>query len=554
MFLVTLFLVFVTLFLIGRLVQLQVVEHNRWLAMASSIQERTIEVPPRRATIYDRNGIPLAFDVKATAIAIDSFNMTKPETLIAILSEELGFPVATLEERVYRPSYFTWIERKVNLETARAIKQRAREASAYGLIFIDTWKRCYPEGALASNVIGFVGIDGHGLEGVEFAFDTQLAGSPTQLHVVVGADGRTYHTEIISAGEPGEELYLTLDVRLQFICEEAIDHGVTRFKANTGFIVLLDPHTGDVLAMAQDRRYDLNRFTESTPAQRRNLAVGFLFEPGSAFKAFSGLAALDCGAVAVEDHFNGNDGIRIAGHTMHNAEHHSFGTVTFGQIIEDSINTGMIRVAQRLGEERFYRFLVDAGFGQKTGIALPGEEAGILRDVKDWSKLALAAISIGQSVAVTGIQLARGMCAVANGGLLLAPRIVQGVGKTGMESKEPVVLRQVASAVSCATMRGLLRRVVESGTGTLAEVEGFAVAGKTGTAQKALPGRGYVDGKYTSLFAGFLPVDEPSYLALVVLDEVKTTPVWGGYTAGQIFQEAASRLVMVEQVPPVAIR
>jgi cell division protein FtsI/penicillin-binding protein 2 len=480
--------------------------------------------------------------------------MTKPETLVTILSEELGRSREDLRALLYRQSYFTWIDRTVDLEAAKAIERRAKDAFAYGLIFIDTWKRCYPQGTLASNIIGFVGTDGHGLEGVELAFDEVLSGASTTIHILKGADGRTYRTETIEEGAPGEDLYLTIDSRVQFACEEEIDNGVARFRANTGFIVLLDPVTGDVLAMAQDRRYDLNRFWTSTAEDRRNLAVSFLFEPGSSFKAFTGLAALDCGAVRPEDTFNGNDGIRIAGHTMHNSDNESFGTVTFAKTIEYSINTAMIRVAQRLGEEGLYRALVSLGFGEKTGIELPGEERGILRDVKDWSKLALAATSIGQSVGVTGIQLARGMAAVANGGLLLAPRIVQGVGEEGKTAKEPLVLRRIASEESCATMRGLLRKVVESGTGTWANLPGFDVAGKTGTAQKAIPGRGYVDGKYTSLFCGFFPADEPAYLALVVLDEVKTTPVWGGYTAGAIFHDAASRVVMLEHLPPVALR
>ncbi len=545
-------LVLVALLIAGRLVKLQVVEHDRWVAAARATQERTIEILPQRGAIYDRNGVPLAFDVKAIAIAVDSFNMTKPEALVEILSEELGRSSEDLTPLVYRQSYFTWIDRAVGLEAAKRIERRAQDTFAYGLIFIDTWKRCYPQGSLASNLLGFVGMDGHGLEGMELSFDEALSGTPTMLHVLEGADGRTYSTETIEEGIPGEDLYLTIDARLQLVCEEEIDAGVARFRANTGFIVLLDPKTGDLLAMAQDHRYDLNYFWRSTAEERRNLAVSFLFEPGSSFKALTGLAALDCGAVRPEDTFNGNDGINIAGHTMHNSDNESFGTVTFAKIIQYSINVGMIRVAQRLGEERLYQALVDLGFGEKTGIELPGEESGILRDVEDWSKLALAATSIGQSVGVTGIQLTRGMAVVANGGYLLAPRIVQGLGAEGQNPKEPIVLQHIVSQESCATMRGLLRKVVESGTGTRADLPGFDVAGKTGTAQKALPGQGYVDGKYTSLFVGFLPADEPTYLALVVLDEVKTTPVWGGYTAGSIFHDAASRLVLAEHVAPVA--
>jgi cell division protein FtsI/penicillin-binding protein 2 len=548
-----LFLGFLCVVVVGRLAELQLFEHGRWAAAAQAMQERTIELTPRRGTIYDRKGVALAFDVKAVAIAIDSFNMTRPETLVKILCEELGTSARTLEPLVYRPSYFTWINRKVDLETAHAIEKRAKEAGSYGLILIDTWKRCYPQGALASNLIGFVGLDGRGLEGFELAYDAYLGGDPATLQVVQGADGRTYHTETSDKGLPGQDLRLTIDSRLQLLCEEEIDRGVATFKANAGFIVLLDPENGDVLAMAQDRRYDLNHFQASTAAARKNLAVNFLFEPGSAFKAITGLAALDCGAVRPEDRFNGNDGVTLYGHTIHNSENKSYGTVSFGEVIEQSINTGMIRAAQKLGEERMYRYLVDFGFGQKTGITLPGEEKGILTDVVDWSGLSLASTAIGQSVAVTGIQLARAMAVVANGGLLVAPRAVR-VPAPGDEAGDAPAPKRVASESSCGEMRALLRRVVAQGTGTLAEVKGFAVAGKTGTAQKALPGRGYADGKYTSLFAGFLPGERPEYVLLVVLDEVKTTPIWGGYTAGQIFHGAASRIAALEHLAPVAAR
>jgi len=538
--------------LVARLAQLQILQHGEWAALAASIQERTVKLDPRRGTIYDRNGTPLAFDVKAAAIAIDSYNMTRPVTLSQILSEELGMSRDEVERLIYRPSYFTWIDRKVDLETAERIMDRADAADANGLIFVDTWKRCYPQRDLASNLIGFVGVDGHGLEGIELRYDDELSGTPTVLRVVRGADGRTYHTETIEEGTPGEDIYLTIDARLQFVCEDEIDSGVSRYRANTGFIVLLDPKTGEVLAMAQDCRYDLNDFSRSTPAERKNLPVSFLFEPGSTFKAFTGLAALKAGVVAVDDEFDGSDGIVIAGHTIHNSENESFGTVTFREIIQNSINTGMIRVAQLLGEERLHDFLVELGFGEKTGIELPGEEAGILRDVEDWSALALASTAIGQSVGVTGIQLARAMAAIANGGNLLRPRIVLRIGD-GREG-EPKVIREIASEEGCATMRGLLRLVVERGTAMPADIPGFDVAGKTGTAQKAVPGRGYVPGKYTSLFCGFLPKDDPEYLALVVLDEVKTTPVWGGATAGTIFHDALSRIALISHLAPVAER
>jgi len=530
--------------IVGRLFQLQIVRHASWVAAAAAIQERTIELPPRRGSIVDRDGELLAFDVKAMAIAVDGINATEPDRLAAILSQELGLAMDEVSDLVHRASYFTWIDRRVDIETAQRVKRRADEAGAYGLIFIDTWKRCYPQGTLASNVIGFVGTDGAGLEGIELALDDQLRGEPRRLHILEGADGRAYRVEVIDEGRPGDALVLTLDAELQFICEEEIDAGVSAFRADGGMIVVLDPRTGDVLAMAQDKTYDLNCFWTSRPDARRNLAVTHMFEPGSSFKVFTGLAALNAGVVSVGDTFNGNNGIEVSGHVMHNADHISYGTVTFGQIIEDSINTGMIRVAQRLGEEPLHAMLVDLGFGRPTGIELPGEVAGILRDVKDWSGLALASTSIGQSVAVTGIQLARAIAAVANGGALVSPHVIGSEGARKLEN------RTVASSEACATMRDLMVRVVESGTGTPAAIDGFAIAGKTGTAQKAIPGRGYVDGKYTSLFAGILTAGNPEYVVLVVLDEVKTTSVGGGSTAGRIFRETASRLANLEQLIP----
>ncbi|MCK5246461.1 penicillin-binding protein 2, partial [Candidatus Bipolaricaulota bacterium] len=469
-----------------------------------------------------------------------------PDVAVSILYDELALSRTDLESRVYRDSYFTWIDRSVDFDTAQRIRERAREAGVYGLVFIDTWKRWYPQGQLASNLIGFVGMDGSGLEGIEIAYDEQLQGVPQVAQVLEGADGRTYDIEIIEPGQRGDDLVLTIDAGLQFICEEEIRTGVSRFNALGGMIVLLDPHTGHVLAMAQDKGYNLNDFRNSTPEQRRNLAVTHLFEPGSIFKVFTGLAALENNVVSVLDTFNGNDGINVAGHVMHNADNISYGTVTFAEIIEHSVNTGMIRVAQLLGEEPFHDFLSSLGFGRTTSVGLPGEELGILRPVGDWSGLALAATSIGQSVAVTGIQLTRAMAVVASGGILRTPSIVL----TGAPEEIAEDGIHVCSPETARIMLGLMRTVVESGTGTWAAVDGFSLAGKSGTAQKAVPGQGYVAGKYTSLFAGVITANSPDYVLLVMLDEVQSGSVSGGYTSGQIFQWVASRVIAHERLTP----
>ncbi len=533
--------------IVVRLVQIQVVEAGQWRAAAAAVQERIVDVSPRRGAIYDRDGTVLAYDIKATAIAIDSYNMTRPATLVSILCEELERSTGEIEGLIYRPSYFTWIDRQVDLETANAIRRRAESAGAYGLIFLDAWKRWYPQGSLASNLIGFVGVDGEGLEGLELAFDGILRGTPAQIHLVKGGDGRTYSSEVIDEGVPGRDLHLTLDAPLQLVCEEEVLEGVSTYRAQGGMIVILDPATGEILAMAQNRTYDLNRYWTSTAEQRRNLAVTYLFEPGSIFKVFAGLSALEAGLITPDDTMNGNDGIEVSGHIMHNADFLSYGTVTFAQVIQDSINTGMIRVALDLGAERLHQTLCDVGFGEQTGVELPGEEDGILRPAKQWSTLDLAASSIGQSVAVTAIQLVRGLSVVANGGKLVDPRILASVGGT---PRGKTSFASVVSPAACATMKELMVQVVKGGTGIRAAMDHYTVAGKTGTAQKAVPGQGYVAGKYTSLFAGMLPAEEPSYLILVVFDEVKTQYEGGGSTAAPVFRRVADRLVLLEHVVP----
>lgn len=522
-----------------RLVHVQLLEHGKWSRAAAAMQERVVEMAPRRGAIYDRNGLLLAFDVKARAIAIDSFNMTRPVELVSILSEELGVSASGLSSLVYRPSYFTWIDRQVDLDVARRIEQRAEAAGAYGLLFLDTWKRHYPQGRLASNLIGFVGADGEGLEGIELWFDEELRGIPARVRLLEGADGKTYSLRTLDEGTPGRDLRLAIDATLQLICEEEIEKSTALYQANSGMVVAMDPGTGDILAMAQDQGYNLNRFSTSTVAQRRNLAVTYMFEPGSIFKVFTGLSALAAGVVRPTDMFAAHASITVAGTTMRNAESKDYGTASFAKIIEDSINTGMIQVAQRLNKERLHATLAALGFGEPTGVELPGEVEGILRAPSQWTELDLAAASIGQSVGVTAVQLARGLSIIANDGRLVVPRMVLS------PSVEPVARSTspttVVASDACATMRELMVGVVERGTGRYAAVSGFSIAGKTGTAQKAVPGKGYVEGKYTSLFAGLVPADRPDLVILVVFDEVKYGPTGGGSTSAPVFREILSR-------------
>jgi cell division protein FtsI/penicillin-binding protein 2 len=530
------------LILAGRLAQLQLVEADQWRALATRFQEGTVTIPSPRGRIYDRNGVLLAEDVRAISVAVDNYHMTRPELLEQLLTSHLQIPREVVREKLYRPSYFTWIARAIPPDKAESIEQAARSAGARGLILIEDRKRQYPHGDLASNVLGFAGIDGKGLEGIELLFDEELQGRDSVWSFVRMANGTQIERRQIQAGQPGRDLTLTIDSRIQHIAEQAITKGVRRYKAKAGLALVLDPWTGEVLTMAQDTRYDLNDFQRSRPEQRQNLSVIWAFEPGSSFKIFTMLAALEHNVIALDERISGSATHRIASHTFRNADGKEYGLVTPKDVIKNSINTAMIRIAQRLGEERLYQALKRYGFGQKTGIELPGEVSGYLPPVQSWSALEIGAIAIGQSVSVTAIQLASRVAAIATGGRLIPPTIVKG--------RTPRQETKIASETSCRSLTEMMIETVRSGTGVLAQIDGYTIAAKTGTAQKAVPGQGYVKGKYVASFEGFFPAEAPRYVILIVLDEPGGREYYGSETAAPIFKEIAQQLIALDRIPP----
>jgi cell division protein FtsI/penicillin-binding protein 2 len=530
------------LILAGRLAQLQLVEADQWRALATRFQEGTVTIPSPRGRIYDRNGVLLAEDVRAISIAVDNYHVTRPELLEQLLTSHLQIPREVVREKLYRPSYFTWIARAIPPDKAESLEQAARSAGARGLILIEDRKRQYPHGDLASNVLGFAGIDGKGLEGIELLFDEELQGRDSVWSFVRMANGTQIERRQIQAGQPGRDLTLTIDSRIQHIAEQAITKGVQRYKAKAGLALVLDPWTGEVLAMAQDKRYDLNDFQRSRPEQRQNLSVIWAFEPGSSFKIFTMLAALEHNVIALDERISGSATYRIASHTFRNADGKEYGLVTPKDVIKNSINTAMIRIAQRLGEERLYQALKRYGFGQKTGIELPGEVSGYLPPVQAWSALEIGAIAIGQSVSVTAIQLASRVAAIATGGRLIPPTIVKG--------RTPRQETKIASETSCRSLTEMMIETVRSGTGVLAQIDGYTIAAKTGTAQKAVPGQGYVKGKYVASFEGFFPAEAPRYVILIVLDEPGGREYYGSETAAPIFKEIAQQLIALDRIPP----
>lgn len=541
----------------AKLFDVQVIEHPLWLARAEALQREIVQ-SERRGRIYDRHGLLLATDVPAVSIALDSLHMTKPEELKRILQQQLGLLPQALDALIYRHSYFTWIARQLDWQKAQALKQAVDKAGAAGLIFVDGWKRVYPQGSLASNVIGFTGIDEQGLEGIERSFDELLRGEQQRAQITSGARGIQVERRVLQRGNPGFDLTLTLDARIQLMAEQAIQRGVSQYRAQAGMALVIDPKTGEVLAMAQDKTYDLNDYERSSALERKNLAVTAPFEPGSAFKPFVALAALEAGAVRLDEEFDGNDPIIIAHHAFHNSEQRNWGLVTLSDIITQSVNTGMIQVAQRLGAERLATFLGLLGFGRATGVGLPGEVPGTLRPVEAWKSMDVGAVAIGQSVSVTGLQLASRFAALANSGLLRAPRLVEAIRESPLRSTsgrtvplltkpEPV---QIASPANVRALTTMMERVVQEGTGIRAKIAGFAIAAKSGTGQKAEPGKGYLRGKYTALFAGFFPADDPQYLILVVLDEPQGKYYYGGDTAAPVFKEMAEGIIALTHLQP----
>ncbi len=527
------------LVVVGRLVQLQVVEHRRWSAVAQAIQEDVIEIPAQRGAIYDRNGVPLAYDVPAYEIALDNSLLTKPELLIDLLVQELGMVRSEVSDKVYRTAYFTWIARGVDYGVGQRIRAQAQSLGIRGLLLFDSWKRAYPQGPLALAMLGIVGVDGHGLAGLELLFDESLAGQPRVVRLLRGPGNQIYDLWEEEPGLPGTSLHLTLDVRIQWVCEREIARGLAEYTgADRGFALVMDPQTGEILALAHGPAVDPAR---PDPALLHPWSITHVFEPGSVFKALVGLAAFDQGLLTPDEEFHGGSPIIVSGVQIKNAQGESYPTRTFRFAMAKSINTVLVQVAQRLGIERAHAYLTRMGFGQKTGIELPGEVSGILNAREKWTELDLAVASFGQGLAVTGIQLGAAFAALANGGTLLRPRILPG---------PPEVRGVIASPEACRTMREVLRYAVnpspsgDPSLGTKADVKGFGVAGKTGTAEMALPGRGYVADHVTTGMAAFFPWEEPEYAILVVYQTTRNPEFWSGWTAvpsvGKIVQGMAS--------------
>ncbi|MDX1631520.1 MAG: penicillin-binding protein 2 [Thermoanaerobaculia bacterium] len=539
-----------SLWLLGlgtRLHQLQIREHEEYRDRAASQQRRVLDLEPPRGTIYDSRGRVLAVSAEVESAFADPSEVRDPGAAAEAIGTALGLDVEKLTRRLSSDRDFVFLARK--LDPPRAAEIRKLEIP--GVHFLRENKRYYPLRSLAAPVLGFVGTDHEGLAGLEAHYDELIGGRAGRRTVLRDARRRTLLSPRLTVveAEPGADLHLTLDASIQHIVERELSQAVERSGARRGIAVFLEPETGAILAMAQSPGFDPNRFSDFSPPRWRNRAVTDAYEPGSTFKMVTIAAVLETGLLGPEDELDCEMGsIVLAGQRIR--DHHPFGELTVRQVLAKSSNVGAIKMGLLLGEGRLHGALTDFGFGRVTGIDLPGESPGIVRAIDDWSALSKAYVSFGQELSVTSLQMARAVAAVANGGLLPEPYVVaRADGEDGFQrrGRASEMSRAVSSSVAAELTR-MLRGVVDRGPGSRARLPGYTVAGKTGTAQKAIDGA-YSHTRFVASFAGFAPAVDPRLAGIVVLDE--PTPAYhGGQVAAPVFASMAREMLLYWGIPP----
>jgi cell division protein FtsI/penicillin-binding protein 2 len=528
--------------LIARLYYFQVIHYVDWLGRAQRQQQRTIEVAPQRGVIFDRQLNPLAMSLDVKSICAVPSEIPAPNMVARLLAPALGLDPAELLGRFKAFRTFCWVKRKATTEEAA----RVAKLNLKGIYFQGETKRFYPKGELAASVLGYVGLDDLGLAGLEYVKNDAIEGRPGRVLVASDARHRRFNSTE-RQGQPGKNIVLTLDETVQYIAERALAEAVAKWHAPGGTVIVQNPNTGEILAMANQPTFNPNAYSKSPPGAEKNRAIGWVYEPGSTFKLVTLSAALEQGLanpLEVVDCQHGS--IELARHVIH--DHKPFGNLTVTDVMVDSSDVGAIKLGLRLGPERFYRYIRTFGFGSKTGIELPGEERGLIKPPNRWSGISIGELSIGQEVGVTPLQLVTAYAAVANGGLLYQPRIVHDVFlNKEHDPLPPISGRRVLSARTAAVMKEILAAVVERGTGVSAQLNGYSAAGKTGTAQKAENGL-YSKTHYISSFVGFAPVPRPAVTILVVIDS-PVGAIHGAEVAAPVFRSIAEQTLEYLNVP-----
>ena len=533
-----------------RLYSIQIIQHHDLGTRAMGQYERRIPVASKRGTIYDRHGRALAISLDAASVFAHPGLVQQPRATASRLSQVLKRPAREIQAKLQSDRPFVWIQRKVDPERAEAVSQ----LNLPGVGLVPEGKRYYPKKNTAAHLIGFVGVDDRGLEGIELQYDHLLTGGSQSFLSRVDALRRIVFREA-EERPVGSDLYLTVDEVIQHVAERKLEAAVQRSGARAGTVIVMDPVTGEILALANTPSYNPNAFGSYPPAFRRNRAVTDPYEPGSAFKIVLAAAALEEGLVTPKDLFYGEDGtIEVAGTKIRDHKRH--GWMTFRDVVAFSSNVGAIKVGMKVGKARFYNYITSFGFGVPTGVDLPGESRGLIRRPRDWSRLSLGSLSIGHEVSTTPIQLITAMSAVANGGHLVRPYVLKAVRHPDgsiVESRS-LPVRRVISPETARTLTSIFTEVVKRGTGQAAGVAGYSVAGKTGTAQKLDRQTGrYSRTKVVASFVGYVPAEHPRLAILVLIDDPGGT-AWGGTVAAPVFREIAQEVLPYLEIPPVPAR
>lgn len=547
-FLFILFIIFYFL-LIYRLYNIQVIQSNKFEEIAQQEHLTSFSIEGERGNIYDRNLKKLVVNVNVQSLFAVPPKIENPREAALKISLILNLETKEVLDKLNQKRPFVWIKRKLNETEVEEIKKLNLE----GLDFLKESKRFYPQKYLASNLMGFVGIDNQGLEGLELFFDQELKGLPGLVVLERDASGDEIPLSIkeLNTHRDGNSIVLTIDEVIQYITEEALDKAFQKYKAKAGVAIVVEPKTGEVLAIAVRPSYDPNYFNKYALDFWRNLAITNTYEPGSTFKIVTIATALEEGVVKLDDQFYCKGWINYNGHIFHDIEKH--GSQNLTDIVKNSCNVGVIQVGTRLEQKVFEKSIRRFGFGTLTEINLPGEVNGLIRSSKDWSKISLASISIGQEISITPIQLIMAVSAIANRGTLMKPLIVKEILDSNQNSVKvfkPKPVRQVVSVETALTMTKILEQVVIDGTGREAKLDEYQVAGKTGTGQIFDFATGkYSNSAYTSLFVGYVPAENPKISILILLDQPKGS-YYGGTVAAPVFKEIASKVLPYLSIPP----
>lgn len=535
-------ILFIAMFLVvgGRAFYLQVIEGDKLMRLGQRQHLKEWTVLPKRGAVLDRGGEPLALSMEGQSVYARPHRIQDIAKAGRDLSRILKISQAELKQKLSSAKPFVWIKRQISPGEAG----RIQELNIEGIGMFYEPRRYYPQGQLAGQVIGFVGRDSEGLEGLELRYNDYIRGEPGSSVAERDALGRRVLVEGVEGLQipPGGDIHLTLDTSIQHLAEKELESSITKYRAKAGVAIAVDPRTGEILALANYPAFNPNNYSTESSQQRRNRAVTDSFEPGSTFKTILAAAALEEGIVGKEDLFFCEDGkYRYAGKIIHDTHRH--GWLPFHKILQVSSNIGFTKVADKLKRDRYFKYIEKFGFGQLTGVDMPGEVPGLLRRPEKWSAVDLATHAFGQGLSATPLQMVMAYAAVANGGFLMRPyvvrRAVSAKGEVLVENR-PHVVRRVISEKTARLLSSMLKEVTsDGGTGTMAKVEGFDVAGKTGTAQKAdLVNGGYDPHKRVASFVGFAPADDPRLVLMVLVDEPEAN-VYGGVVAAPAFQNIA---------------